>query len=319
MGSKLYVCLGMISDLSTGRTWKIGELARRYEVSEHIIIECRKEIECLGFEINKISGANGGYRMDKSVLFPSLRLTDSEKRAVSESYNYLMKRNDFMEKDSFHKAIGKLFCALSHSDFEHEVAVINRYPLAMPEEEIQKRYDILKEGIDKSKVIKFSYISQKNVEKEYLFEPYELFVYNNAWFVIGWNRNRGDIAFFKINRITKIGITEEKFKIWKMYNRSNYLDEYGFKNNGDWYHVEFEAYNIYASLVKERIYGKNQKVIPIDEKTTLVKVDMQNKESILVFVLGFNRNLKVLEPQWLIEELNQYSHYLAETYKGGMK
>lgn len=139
-------------------------------------------------------------------------------------------------------------------------------------------------------------------------------MYNNAWFVIGWNRNRGDIAFFKINRITKIDITEEKFKIWKMYNRSDYLDEYGFKNNGDWYHVEFEAYNIYASLVKERIYGKNQEVIPIDEKTTLVKVDMQNKESILVFVLGFNRNLKVLEPQWLKDELVKYSDYLIAEY-----
>lgn len=159
MGSKLYVCLGMLSDLSTGRTWKIGELAKRYEVSEHIIIECRKEIEYLGFEIDKISGANGGYRINKSSMFPSVRLTDAEKRAVSESYNYLMKRNDFMEKDSFHKAMGKLFCSLAHEDFEHEIAVINRYPLAMPEDEVQKRYDILKKGIDENRMVKFSYVS----------------------------------------------------------------------------------------------------------------------------------------------------------------
>lgn len=316
MGSKLYVCLGMLSDLSTGRTWKIGDLAKRYEVSEYIIIECRKEIEYLGFEIDKISGANGGYKINKSSMFPSVRLTDPEKKAISESYNYLMKRNDFMEKDSFHRAMGKLFCSLAHGDFEHEITVINRYPLAMPEDEIQKRYDTLKKGIDENRMVKFSYVSQKNVEKEYLFEPYELFVYNNAWFVIGWERNRGDIAFFKINRITKIELTDNKFKVWKMYNRSDYLDEYGFKNNGDWHHIEFEAYNAYAALVKERIYGKNQEVIPIDEKTTLVKVDMQNKENILVFVLGFNRNLKVLEPQWLKDELMNYSYYLKETYGG---
>ena len=37
---------------------------------------------------------------------------------------------------------------------------------------------------------------------------------------------------------------------------------------------------------------------------------MQNKENILVFILGFNKNVKVLEPQWLIDELILFKNYL---------
>ena len=41
---------------------------------------------------------------------------------------------------------------------------------------------------------------------------------------------------------------------------------------------------------------------------------MQNKENILVFILGFNKNIKVLEPEWLIEELKDFKEYLSNLY-----
>ena len=86
------------------------------------------------------------------------------------------------------------------------------------------------------------------------------------------------------------------------------------KNNGDYYHVKFVANGPYASLVKERIYGKNQVVTPIDESSTMVEVDMQNKENILVFILGFNKNIRVLGPEWLIDELKDFKEYLSKLY-----
>ena len=106
----------------------------------------------------------------------------------------------------------------------------------------------------------------------------------------------------------------KSFNVFKYYKKSDYIDDYGFKNNGEWYHIEFETYDTYASLVKERIYGKNQEVIPINEKATLVKVDMQNKENIIVFILGFNKHIKVLEPEWLKGELKEFSNYIKKIY-----
>ena len=200
---------------------------------------------------------------------------------------------------------------------EEDASVINRFPLAMPQEEIQFRYDMLKTAIRRKKTVKFTYLTQKNVTKERVFDSYDLIMYNNAWFVIGWlhSGDRSGIFPYKLNRIQNIEMTEQKFCVYSLYNKNDFVDEYGFKKNGEWFHVEFIAHGNYASLVKERIYGKNQVVEPIDDKSTKVSVDMQNKESIRVFILGFGENATVLEPQWLKDDLAEQGRKLAEKYQ----
>ena len=71
------------------------------------------------------------------------------------------------------------------------------------------------------------------------------------------------------------------------------------RQNGEWYPIKLKITGKYAMLVKERIYGKNQTVEAVDQNTSILSVEMQNKEDILVFVLGFGANCEVLEPEWL--------------------
>ena len=75
------------------------------------------------------------------------------------------------------------------------------------------------------------------------------------------------------------------------------------KNNGEWYPIKLKLTGNFAMLVKERIYGKNQTVEAIDANTTILSVEMQNKDDIISFVLGFRDQCEVLEPEWLREAL----------------
>ena len=319
------MCISMLQILSTGRVYKISELADLLETNPRNIIEYKKELDEVanefsgGIYIDTIPGRYGGYQLNGNAVIPSLHLSDKEKESLNAAAQYLSSRNDFMQKKEFQKAVGKIMSSIIAKDIElqNNAMVINRYPLAMRQEDLQYRYDILQTAIKNKKTVKFVYLNQKNEVKDRLFDPYELFMYNNAWFVIGWlySEHRSDIFWYKLNRIREIEITNKRFTTWKYYQRSNYLDEFGFKSNGDWYHLEFIAYNIQASLVQERIYGKNQIVEPIDEKSTKVIVDMQNKDNILSFVLGFGRDIKVLEPEWLIDELKSISLEIYNTYE----
>ena len=56
-------------------------------------------------------------------------------------------------------------------------------------------------------------------------------------------------------------------------------------------------------LIKERIYGKNQVVEKLDEDTVKVSLDMQNKNAIISFILSCGTDVKVISPQWLIDEV----------------
>ena len=312
---KTSICIQMLQLLNSGRIYKISELAELLETNPRNIVEYKKELEEAGYYIDSIPGKYGGYKLGKRCLIPSLSLLPEEKKVIDLTNNYLLNRNDFLNKKEYLLAISKILSSISNNENQDNFTIINRFPLSMCEADLKDRFNFLQDNIAKKRTVKFNYISLKNVEKEYLFDPYELFMFNNAWFVIGWHHKKNSIAYFKINRITSFASTNQEFKIWSLYNKNDYLSDYGFKNNGDWYHIEFKATGNYAALVKERVYGKNQEVISIDENTTLVKVDMQNKENILVFILGFNKNIEVLKPDWLKEELVNFSKFLYDLYK----
>ena len=86
------------------------------------------------------------------------------------------------------------------------------------------------------------------------------------------------------------------------------------KQNGEWYPIKLKITGKYAMLVKERIYGKNQTVEAVDQNTSILSVEMQNKEDILVFALGFGANCEVLEPEWLRNDVKSSIVKLLENY-----
>ena len=71
--------------------------------------------------------------------------------------------------------------------------------------------------------------------------------------------------------------------------------------------------------VKDFTYGKNQVISSSNSKYSLVELDMQNKDEILNFVLGFGRDLEVLEPDWLKKEIKNVIEYLKKIYARGIQ
>lgn len=139
-------------------------------------------------------------------------------------------------------------------------------------------------------------------------------MYNNAWFVLGFDEKSAEIRYFKLNRIQSFKVTERKFRVLLTYNERDYLDEYGMKQNGEWYPIRLKLTGRYAMLIKERIYGKEQNIDEIDNNTTILSCKMQNKEDIKNFVLGFGEHCEVLEPQWLRKEILEKAGEIAKIY-----
>ena len=122
-----------------------------------------------------------------------------------------------------------------------------------------------------------------------------------------FNIERKDIEnYVLLHAIEQIEKTRTHFTRMRTYDESKYLDSFGMKQNGEYYFIELELTNLKTAM-QERIYGKNQKIEDIDEKTIRFSCEMQNKEMIITFVLSFGANCKVIGPQWLkdalIEEL----------------
>lgn len=143
------------------------------------------------------------------------------------------------------------------------------------------------------------YLSLSNKVSHRRFDPYKLFMYNNAWFMLGYDKKSYEIRYFKLSRIQSMVVTENRFTVLATYKESDYLDDFGMKKNGEWYEIVMLLHGRYAMLARERIYGRDQTVTPIDEDTTELRCTMQNEENIMCFVMGFGSHCEVVSPQWL--------------------
>lgn len=312
--SKTSQCIELLKILySRSRIVSVSELSDVLETNPRNIPEYVSELRDCGYDIKTIHGRYGGYLLERHSTFPALKLTDGEREGLMAGYEYLLARNDFMEKTDYGKAMGKITSAIMSRDTETDNTLIaNRFPLAMPQEELEGRYLAIQQCIANKTVLDIEYMSLDNQVTKRSIHPYKLYMYNNAWFVLGFDESCGDIRYFKINRIEKYVIQNRKFRVLLSYVESDYLDKYGMKQNGEWYPIKLKLTGNYAMLVKERIYGKDQKVEAVDDKTTLLSCKMQNKENILKFVLGFGADCEVLEPEWLKERVVEVALKIAK-------
>lgn len=310
---KAAMCIKMIEVLNSRSLIKVSEIAELLETNPRNVLEYKKELEEAGYVIDTEAGRYGGYKLNRKHLFPSIKLTEIEKEKLNEGFKYLLARNDFLHKHDYGNAMSKIMSAITYQEQTEELTIINRFPLAMPVFELEKRYFTITQAINKSNVIQIDYLSTKNKTKTHLVHPYKVFMFNNAWFMLAWNEKNGEIGYYKLNRIQKIEILNKKFIKSKTFDESDYLDQFGMKNNGDFYRIELEISGPNAAIIKERVYGKNQEIIEVDENKTILKVDMQNKNAIITFVLGFGKDAEILSPNWLIEEVkNEVSKILKK-------
>ncbi|MDY3303357.1 MAG: WYL domain-containing protein [Clostridia bacterium] len=181
------------------------------------------------------------------------------------------------------------------------------YPLAMSEEDIQARYAAIHECMNNRTAIKIKYRSNDNVVRERVIHPYELYMYNNAWFVLAYCELVKDIMYIKLNRIVSFEKMPNKFDYIYSYREVSkwheWLDEHCMKRNGEWYEVKLKFTGKYAMIVQDYLYGRDQITECVDSSTTILTMKLQYKDSIPNFVLSFGEFCEVLEPEWLRDEV----------------
>lgn len=313
---KCQSCLRMLEILRSVKMISVEDLANILEINKRNINEYKKELESIGYQFISKSGVGGGIGLVKGPLLPQLNLTLLEKRALQEASEYLNKHQDSLFSKNFNSSVGKIIGQSNQIDSNFDFINIDKFPLTMDKEQLFDRYTQFIYAIDNGLKVVIIYNSTKNKQTTHVIHPYDLFVYNQAWFILGWNETVNDIGYFKLNRIDKIVIKSTKFIKSYTYKRSDYIDDLGMRKMGDAYDVEIEFYNQSISYITERNIGKNQTLTYKDQNTLLLKCRMHSKQNIISFVLSFGNNAKLLAPIDLVNEINTEIKSLLKIYAG---
>lgn len=296
-------CIKLIQLLSSRYDFTSkDEIASFLEINPRNIREYIKEIEVAGYSVESKKGKFGGYRLVNRNLLPSLSLTPNEISTIEEVRKYIEGRDE-IDYTGYSIVMGKILNQID-GDIKRDVPalMIDRFPLQMDKSAIEKRYILFSEAIKNLLEVEISYLNSNGEKKNYIIEPYRLFMFNNAYFTLAYDKEEMKMKYFKLNRINRANITKNHFLRLKDYDESKYLDEFGMKENGEYYHLklEFTDLNVY---IQERIYGKNQTITILDDNHLILECDMQNKNSIKAFVSSFRDKCKIIEPEWLIKDI----------------
>ena len=162
--SKTAQCIELLKILyARNRVVGVTELAGDLDTNPRNITEYIKELKDVGYDIQTVHGRYGGYILHRKDIFPSVKLSDDEREGLAAGYEYLLARGDFMEKKGYGKAMRKVLAAIMNRDAGMDSTLLaNRFPLAMPQEELEARYLVIQQCIANKTVLEIEYLTQKN-------------------------------------------------------------------------------------------------------------------------------------------------------------
>ena len=146
------------------------------------------------------------------------------------------------------------------------------------------------------------------------FEPYCIKLFRQRWYILGHfhrpaTADREELSYFgmfSFDRIINMSLTDVKFKIKRGFNAQAYFDATFGALVNDATQVErivLRAYGDERFYIRDLPIHKSQRVIEQGEDYTDYELIMRPTIDLSGHLLSFGHHIKVLEPQWLAEEV----------------
>ena len=275
-------------------------LAEKFEVSRRTI---NRDIDVLclaGIPIVTTQGKNGGISIMSGYKIDHALLTSSDMQAILtglrslDSVSGTNRYRQLMDKLSVDKS--SVFSSDNH-------IIINL--ASWDKSKITPKIELIQSAIEMCKKIHFRYYAP-NKESQRTIEPYFLIFEWSSWYVWGYCDQRRDYRMFKLNRLTDLYCTEEKF------DKRNISPP----NFSDWKDIGESV------IVKAKI-APSEKWRLIEEfgveffeeqpdGSLIFKFEFWNESSAIQYILSFGGAAEILEPK---ELRGKISDVIAEINK----
>lgn len=207
--------LALLSLLQTHRFWRCAELAARLEVTERTVRRDVDRLRELGYPVAATPGRYGGYRLESGAHMPPLLVDDDEAVALAVGLRYAaVAAIDGMEETSL-RALTKIEGLLPHR-LRRRVAALRTSLTPVPSPVDQDLIDpeslsVLAAVCRDHELVRFDYRVGEVGETRRLVEPHRLVTAGRRWYLLAWDRDRGDWRTFRLDRLRRPRPTGGRF------------------------------------------------------------------------------------------------------------
>lgn len=172
-------------------------------------------------------------------------------------------------------------------------------------------------AVKNNNVIAFNYCKYWDGESSIrTIEPYGLKEFKNRWYVIGNDLKDDIVKSFALDRLTELEVTKEVFGINGNFNiNARYQNSFGIMSpNQDLPEtVLLSVSPVQGKYLKSMPLHATQSVVSESEYETVLSLEIYITYDFIMELLSMGSNLKVLQPQSLIDQLKEiYSNALKQ-------
>lgn len=279
------------------------ELADIFEVSERTIYRDIDKLTLAGIPIYTNQGKHGGisilpdYVLDKSVL------TTEEKKKIMESLNALNEVSLSVADDSVSKL--RSFFGEQYQDWiEIEFSSWGNST------EDSAVFEQIKNAILEHCYMEIIYSGNQEGMVERKIKPIKLCFKDQAWYLYAYCCLREDYRFFKLKRISRITLLDNRFEpeiVGKV------LPEVSKK-----YSNSTESILVILEISKEmafRAYEELSNITVIDSGKLLCKIEVTDINWFISYVLSYGSHMCILEPLEIKERVKQEIEKMQHLYE----
>lgn len=294
--------IGILSVLLQEEKVTAPELAEKFEVSRRTINRDIEDLCMAGIPIQTEQGAGGGirimdgYRMDRTLLtskdmqmiLAGIRSLDS----VSGS-NYYSRLMEKIKTGSSDFVSGRDSILIDLSSWYKD--------------SLAPKIEVIQTAIEERRLLSFVYYSPRG-ESVRKIEPYFLVFKWSSWYVWGWCCEREDFRLFKLNRMDRTEIAEERYQV-RAVPAPDLSNEKIFPGK-IWVKAVFEP-EMRWRLVEE--FGPSCFEVQEDGKL-LFHCEYTDIEHMVQWLLTFRDHVEVLEPEEIRREILGIAERVARIY-----
>lgn len=206
----------ILIQLQSRRVVKASDIADRFNISLRTVYRDVKTLEEAGIPL--IGEAGVGYSIMDGYRLPPVMFTREEATAFLTAEKLMEKLTDPSSDENYKSAMYKIRSVLRMAEKDYldnidghiEVLKSRRSPgVKLDLNPLQ----IILRGIGERTVLSIHYFAMHNQQRtERCIEPVGVFYQDNYWHLIAWCRLREDYRDFRLDRISNISLTGERFR-----------------------------------------------------------------------------------------------------------
>lgn len=314
--SKISHLLEMIITLQYKGLTTASDLAETLEVDKKTIYRYINSLNKANIPVYTKKGRYGGFYIDEEFYMKPSRLTEDELQALLMATQILTEENGFASEKSLQTAVSKIK-SICVNDSE-ELKCLNdtgffKINEAGNLQDLEDKVSKINYAMNRGRTVSINYFSpNKNSLTIRKVDVYNLLFREGAWYIIGYCHMNDTLETFKLSRIKTLKVTSEIYMIPHTFSLKEYLNNNWGLFKGDKIKVSIKCNKDISDFIKDGKWHINQQIEEQENGTILLSVYLDDTNEIKSWVMSLGKNVEVIEPQKLREEIRTE---IEEIYK----